>query len=219
MDLIYRKDQYNNIRKKLLQLRGEIDNSPEGNATPSEHMMISKGIDTILTHLHNQKEYVHYRLIYGMLIIPLAVVLLISLVRGDYLLPGVYLLGVAVYLYLAHIRMEQVINDNRELADYDSDDTTAFLRNKINYISSALDIKASRAQLLMIAWCVFFAPLMAYAYRVIMGAHAFGSLWISLGVAYLLAIPFWYYYFFQSLREYAEIDYQLGLYREHLEKV
>lgn len=199
MDLIYRKEKYQNYLKKLAKLRGD-DQDP----LKEDHLeKIQHGVNDILDDLRDKSDITEIKLIYTLLSVPLIAILAYYSWKQGFQVAFFYLIGILLFFSIASYVMKNVIKANLSVKWQNNTDLSSeiYLSNKLSYVSTAIHIKEKRIELLQLFYCLFFAPLLFYLFVLIRGGTPFGKLWIGLAIAYLLSSPWWYFYFNNEKKE------------------
>lgn len=219
MDLIYRKEKYRKFLQKISKL--QEDTSVEGN--PVDHKeIVQDSVNEILNDLKDKSDITEIRILYISLLVPLLFVLIYHSWLTGIGVSFVYLALVIIFFIAASLTMKKIIQANRDLKWNNPNQqlsSETYLSNKINYVASAIKIKEQRLLLLILFYCIFFAPLMVFAFVIGLQKHAFGHTLTDLIIAYIISVPTWYYVYMPDRDELLETEEELYNQQEKLQEV
>lgn len=208
MDLIYRKQKYQDYLSRLEALKG--DNVSQHNQSNQELADINNRLSD---HLRNIKQLTDKDVIqqsYYLLAVPAALLLIYQFYLAGFSLAAFFLVLLIAFPIIAHNVMKSLLVHNSKLVptvNANQAEMPPYLISKQSYVSSGLDIKKYRIILLWIFFILFFPPMLYYAFSLVDHSLTPSVVWL---ISYVLSIGYWSFYFNQQLAVIKSIEEELS---------
>lgn len=188
MDLIHRKEKYNEYLKKI-----EKAKSDDGDYKFIEALEARSEI--ILNELRDQNDKGEMNFALALIYIPITILTAFSFYKDGTTLPIVLFGLMIVYLIYYRVKMlsaAKTVKDYRiENRDKVADRDINWLKKKIEYITYGIEVKLSRLRLTKVFYMIFFPLLLILLAEIIFGQISFNNRFISLFVAFIVGGLWW----------------------------
>jgi hypothetical protein len=199
MDELHRKDKYKAYVRKLEDAKRKIDGVEESDGST---VAFDEQSDHLLAALDNKKMANDFLMaFFGLAIIVIAACITSFFRYGYSIALMIILLLLLTFLFYYRSTMKAVVSKHNVFSDYKNmEKTTAeYMHRKLNFLKTRQHIILTRIKLIRNAFVVFF-PLFLWMLQYISNKEVTEkhSL-LFLGVAILLASPFWWFYFREEM--------------------
>jgi len=204
MDLIHRKEKYNEYLKKI-----EKAKSDDGGDYKFYEALEARS-DLILKDLREQNDKLEMNLAILFVAIPTIILGILSYVKLGFNLMMIPLVLLLIYLIYFRVRMlaearkvkEYRIDNRDKVADRDIN----WLKKKIEYITYGIEVKLTRLRSIKVYYIFFFPLLLVSLADYCFSQSPFGNLFLAFFVAFLIGGLFWHYFFNEEINELEDIQ-------------
>lgn len=219
MDLIYRKHEYKESLERLRRIRLGIDEEANVGLEKKNYLLLDE-LDGLIVKLRSDTSLNDTKIHYILLICPIAIISLwIAIVQPNVMLTQLFLLlGVMLYIWISHRIMRQTIDEYSIRPDESGDSplNVSYLSIKVKYLQGGVMIQRKRLILLVLFYLIFFPLLLLLVQYIGLGTGPFDhNIW-NICLAYLVAVPMWYWYFSGGFDHFDEIEESLEIIEEQL---
>ena len=184
---------------------------------------IRENVNDLLDILRDKSDIKERNLVISLLIIPLAVVLIWSLIQHGVQMFILYvMIGLIAYGIINHLIMRRVISENTDIkwsSSIPGENERGFLLYKTKFILSAIRIKHTRQRILQLFYILFFPPLLISMYMLIYGEVSFGIILRYLLISYFVCGFVWFFYFQFHINEIESIREKVHSYQSYINRV
>ncbi len=199
MDLIHRKEKYNEYLKKIEKAKSD----DEGDYKFYE--ALETRADLILKDLREQSDKLEMNLAIALVAVPIILLNILSFIKDGFNAMMIPLILVVIYLIYYRIKLlsaarkvkEYRIDNRDKVADKDIN----WLKKKIEYIIHGMEVKLTRLRLNKMYYIVFFPIFLVVLAEYFFSTIPFGNRFISFFVAFLVGGLFWHYFFNTEIEE------------------
>jgi len=200
MDLIHRKEKYNEYLKKIEKAKS-VD---EGDYKFYE--ALENRSELILKDLRDQNDKLEMNLSIGLVAIPIFLLTILSFIKLGFnfmmIIPLILLFIFLVYYRVNMIGATRVVKENRiQNKDKESDRDIHWLKKKIEYITHGIEVKLTRLRAIKVYYIFFFPIFLVMLGEYLFGQIPFENLFIAFFVAFLVGGVFWHYFFNAEIDE------------------
>ncbi len=219
MDLIYRKHEYKESLKRLRRIRSGKDD--EANTDQEEkNTELLEELDGLIVSLRTDTSLNDTKIHYILLICPIAIISIwLAITQPATMVTQLYLLfGLLLYIWIAHRIMRGNIDQYSIRPDESgaSPYNVSYLSMKLKYLEGGVVIQRKRLILLVLFYLLFFPILLLLIQQVGMGGGPFDHTIWNIVLAYIVAVPLWYWYFSSGFDHFEELEESLEIIREQL---
>ena len=207
MDLIYRKQKYQDYLSRLEAIKGDV--STQRQVPKQEFTDLNNRLSDQLKAIKELTDKSVIKQAYYLLGIPTFLLLLFNLYKTGFGPAVFFIVLLVVFFFIADNFMKALITHSQQLipaADVNQSHMTSYLLNKLEYVSSGLDIKKYRAILLGIFFLLFFPALLFYTFNLITHSLSSSTVWL---IAFAVSVVYWSFYFNKQLAPLKEIEEEL----------
>jgi len=204
MDLIHRKEKYNEYLKKIEKAKSDDAGDYKF------YEALEARSELILKDLREQNDKLEMNLALALIAAPIFLLSIASYVKHGFTLMLLPLLLLIIYLVYFRINMLSAVRmvkeyriDNRDKV---SDRDINWLKKKIEYIVYGVEVKLTRLRAMKVYYIFFFPILLVLLAGYIFNEVPFGNLFIGFFVAFLIGGLFWHYFFNAEIDELQDIQ-------------
>jgi len=204
MDLIHRKEKYNEYLKKIEKARSD----DEGDYKYYE--ALEERSELILKELKSQNDKVEMNWAIAVTAIPVFILSILSYIKLGFnfmLVPLALLILFLVYYRIKMINATKSIKafriDNRDKV---SERDVIWLKKKIEYIIHGMEVKLTRFRSVKVFYLLFFPIFLILLTENIFDRTPFDNIFICFFVAFLVGGLFWHYFFNAEIEELEDVQ-------------
>lgn len=199
MDLIHRKEKYNQYLKKIEKAKSEDDGDYKF------YEALEARSELILKDLREQNDKLEMNLAIALIAIPIFLLGVLSYIKLGFNSMMIPLIMLTIFLVYYRIKMlgaarmvkEYRIDNRDKVADRDIN----WLNKKLEYITYGIEVKLTRLRLIKVYYIFFFPILLVLLGEYVSGEIPFRNLFIAFFVAFVFGGLFWHYFFNSEIDE------------------
>ena len=208
LDLIYRKQKYQNYLSRLEALKQV--GTPPTQLPRKEYSDINDRLSDQLVSIKQLADKAVIKQAYYLLGIPVTLLVLYHIYLTGLGLAAVFITLLLAFSIVAHYVMKSLVDHNKNLTPsvvVDKANMPSYLMSKLAYISSGLDIKKYRILLLGLFFIMFFPALLYYGFNLLDHSLTSSTIWL---ISFVFSVGYWTYYFKNRLDPISEIEEELS---------
>jgi len=199
MDLIHRKEKYNQYLKKIEKAKSE----DEGDYKFYEALEARS--ELILKDLREQNDKLETNLAIALIAIPIFLLGILSYITSGFnsmMIPLILLTIFLVYYRIKMLGAARMVKEYRiDNRDKVSDRDINWLSKKIEYITHGIEVKLTRLRSIKVYYIFFFPILLVLLGEYLYGEIPFRNLFIAFFLAFVIGGLFWHYFFNAEIDE------------------
>ena len=219
MDLIYRKPEYKESLERLRRIRLGVDEETNTDIEKKNFALLDE-LDGLIVKLRSDTSLNDTKIHYILLIFPITIISVwLAIVQSSAMLTQLFLLlGILLYIWISHRIMCQTIYEYSIRPDESGESplTISYLSIKVKYLEGGVMIQRKRLILLVLFYLIYFPLLLLLVQYIGMGGGPFDHIFWNIFLAYLVAVPMWYWYYSGGFDHFDEIEESLDIISEQL---